>query len=279
MKTKSITKVTAVTLSLFISAGLASTQTRSVETESNTTAVLVFNGDHDAKAIEVLERSIEALGGRENFEKIKSVHQVGTISIPMAGLKGTMETYVQSPDKLSLIIDIAMMGKTLQGLSDGVVWSSDAMSGPRILPNEEAKPIADQADLQLPLKFLEQYKSITFVEETEFDGQPANKLEMVDLDENESTQYYSIESGLPLGSEAQADTQMGKTNVVTYMREYTETFGIKSPSKIIQKLGPTEILITVDSIEYNQVDDSVFVMPDGVKALIEATKAKEEAAP
>ena len=129
------------------------------------------------------------------------------------------------------------------------------------------------------LNFLENFPTIEYVEETEFDGQAAHKIHTIDTDGNESNDYYSVESGHQIGSEGEANTAMGKVNVILVMREYKEVGGQIQPTKFIQKIGPMEIFITTDSAESGPIDDSVFELPAAIQALIKATAAKEKAAP
>jgi len=242
-------------------------------------AVMTIDDNHDAKAIKIIEASLEALGGREALEAIKFMHQTGTISIPAMGVDGTIETNIASPDKLRILIDLPMMGKTTQGFNDGVAWSFDAMNGPRILPDEEASDIINQTNLMYPLEFLKNNPTIEYVEETEFDGQAAHKIHTINTDGKESYNYYAVESGHQIGSEAETESPMGKINIVTMLREYKEIGGQIQPTKMVQKIGPTEVLISIEIADSGKIEDSVFEMPAAVTALIEATAAKEKAAP
>ena len=272
MKTKPFFKAAAIALSIATISGIPATPLSATASAS----ITLDDKDHDAKAIKVLEASIEALGGMEKLKAIESQKITGTISVPMAGISGVIEAYTSTPGKFLLKVDIPGMGVTLQGLNDGVAWSSDPMGGPRILPPEEAKDIIKEADLHKVLNFRENNKTIEYLEETEFEGQAAHKIRMVDNDDTESVAYYSIETGLALGSENEVDSPMGKLTTTTVLKDYKELGGYLQPTTMIQKMGPTEILFTFDSAEYNKVDDSVFAFPPAIEALIKATKAKEE---
>jgi len=238
-----------------------------------TASITIADDNHDAKAIEIINTMIEALGGRESIESIKSMKSTGTISIPMAGLSGTVESFGMTPDKFFLKISLPAMGETLQGLNGKTAWSSDAMNGPRILPPEEAGDLIDQADLHLRLNYEEDYKLIKFEGEVVFESEKAYKINLTDHDDVESTEYYSIESGLQIASEIVANTAMGVTNITVLMQDYKELGGHLQPSKIIQKVGPTQIIIEISEVEYNEVDESVFELPASVKALLEAQQA------
>ncbi len=273
MKTRPFLKAAAIALSIATISGIPA----SPLTTTASASITLGDKDHDAKAIKVIEASIEALGGTEKLESIKSQKITGTISVPMAGISGVVEAYTSMPGKFLFKIDISGMGTTLQGLNEGIAWSSDPMGGPRILPPEEAQDIIKEADLHKALNFRKNNKVIEYLEETEFEGQAAHKIRMVDNNGTESTEYYSVETGLVLGSENEVDSPMGKITTTTLLKDYKKLGGYLQPTTMIQKMGPTEILFTFDSAEYNNVDDSVFAFPPAIEALIKATKAKEEA--
>lgn len=275
MKNKQLIKAAALAVTLTTIAGIPATPF----TSTASAAITLNAGDFDTKAVEVLEASIEALGGREKLSEVKFVKQTGTISIPAAGLEGTIELNIASPDKLMLVVDFPMMGKTLQGLNDGIMWSSDMMNGPRITPDEEAKDIIKQADLQATLDYKKYNKTIEYVEETEFDGQAAHKIRLVDHDDSESFEFYAVDTGLQIGSETEAVTPMGKIKAITIIQDYKEIAGFLQPTKVIQKAGATDIHFAFISADYSEIDDSVFELPAAIKALIKATADKEKAAP
>lgn len=275
MKTKPFLKAAAIALSIATISGISATPF----TSTAVAGITIGDKDHDAKAIKIIEASITALGGRDKLSEIRYVKQVGSINIPMAGIEGTIETFISSPGKALITMDFPMMGKTNQGLVDGVAWSSDAMNGPRLIPNEEAIDLIKQSNLQYTLNYIENNTTIKYVGETSFAGQKAHEIHLIDNDGNESTDYYSAESKYQIGSIAKAQTPMGEIEAQTIMGDYKELGGYIQPTMITQKVGTTDILITITDASYEKIEDSIFDLPAAIKALIKATEAKEKAAP
>ena len=269
MKLKRTIQSSIVALSIIALAGVAIQPLNTTASAATT----VGEKDHDAHALEIIENMIEAMGGRESIESIKSIKQTGTLSIPMAGLSGAVESYTMTPDKFLLKLTIPAMGETLQGLNGSTAWSSDAMNGPRVLPDDQSKEMVDSANLHKQLEYTKNYKSIKFDGETEFNEQRAYKINLVDNDGKKSTEYFSVESGLQIGGVAVTSSPMGETEVTMQLEDYKELGGHLQPTTIIQVVGPTKVIITISDAEYNKVDESVFELPDSVKALL---KAQEE---
>jgi hypothetical protein len=267
MKRNNTIKAGVLALSLLTIAGAAPSLLASEPTEAKMTEKA-----QDAKAIEIIERSIEKSGGRDLIASAKYVHQKGNISIPMAGITGTLESHLKVPDHFLLVINIPMIGEQRQGLNGEIAWSTDAMNGPRLLPEEESEALRQEADVTSRLRFKEEYPVIEYKGDVDFDGQKASKLRLVDEDDAERFEYYSVESGLLIGTEAKVPSAMGEVQTTSFMREYKEMGGVLQPTKIVQKVGPQEFEVTITETSYDKFEDSVFEMPAAVKSLVEASK-------
>ncbi len=268
MKRMNTLKAAAIGMSILTLGGIAGATTATgvafLEPESD--------AKHDEKAIEVIEKSIESIGGRDLLESAKYIHTKGGLNIPAAGITGSIETWIHAPDKLYVLVNIPMIGEQKQGINGDVAWSSDPMGGPRLLPEDEAKALRDETNPASRLDYKDDNKVIEYVGEVDFDGQKAHKIRMVDNDDNQSHEYYSVEKGYMIGMEAKVPTQMGEIQMTSYMREYKEMGGVLQPTKMVQKAGPQEFVITVSEVSYDKIDADVFELPDAIKALVEAQK-------
>lgn len=269
----------SIALTIATLTGIAGTPFDSIALGETTINSQIADDNHDAKAIEVIEQSIEALGGREKIEEVKSLKQTGTLSVPAMQMSGVIEIYSTSPDFLLVKLDLPGMGVTLTGLNKGVTWSSDAMNGPRLMTELESKDLIEQADAQAMLKFAEDNLIIEYQGEVDFDGHKAHKVRFVDHDGDESTSYYDVKAHHQIGLEKTTNSQMGPIKTVTMMREYKEMGGYIQPTKVVQMMGPTEVVFSFTAAEYNKVEESVYALPDAVKALVKATEAKKNAKP
>ena len=272
MKTR---KAATLGLALLSLAGLPAVLNAAQTNTAQTTAVRSVDDTQDAKAIEILDQWIEAIGGSEKIRETKFQMTKATLSMPAAGISGTIETYLQAPDKMLVISKIPMIGETRQGMNGNVVWSSDPMSGPRLLPEAEAKTFINEANPAYRLEFRKENPVIEYQGEVEFDGKQAHKIRLVNKDGLESTQYFDPESHLLRGTVAITPTPMGQVEVTTFMREYIETNGMMEPSKVVQRMGPQEFSVTIDSISYDEIDTSMFDLPEAIKALVEASKEED----
>ena len=254
--------------SLVATATLANAQVAEPETKEVKAEI-----HHDAEAIKIIEASIKASGGKELLESVVSGHTTGTMSIPMAGLSGTMDVYAAQGGNLYMKIVIPGFGEQLSGLHDGVGWSIDPMNGPTLTAEDMLTDLIDQSDPQVALNYETRYTTIKYAGETEFNGTPVHQIDYISAaNGNESTEYYSIETGLLAGSEATTNSEMGPINAISTIGEYGVFGGLTLATKITQKVGPMNIIIAIDTYEINSVDMSIFDHPPVIKSLIEASK-------
>src|SRR5271166_2546776 len=63
------------------------------------------------KAESILDRSVEATGGRAAYDKIHNAVEAGTFELPAQGVTGTATIYTAEPDKNYQTIEIEGVGK------------------------------------------------------------------------------------------------------------------------------------------------------------------------
>lgn len=84
------------------------------------------------KAEKILEKMIDALGGRKVLESIKDTTYTGTYELPQMGMSDSFTMYIKEPSKMRL--DIEAMGMMITRAFDGeTAW----MTNPQTGANEE----------------------------------------------------------------------------------------------------------------------------------------------
>jgi len=218
---------------------------------------------------EVVDRYVEAIGGRAAVEGHSSLHSTGVVEVLGQGLVGEMEVYMAAPDKMLQMLSFADAGfETRLGYDGEVAWSIDTMMGERLLQGGELDQLVSESDFYSDLHNPENFESMETVELVEFDGRPAHKVRLVHTSGQERFEYFDVETGLMSGVEGEQDTVMGKINVVTYLRDYQDFNGILRPATMLQEMGSGQALqLTIQTVEYDGVDPSVFELPASIQAL------------
>ena len=216
----------------------------------------------------VIDRHIKEIGGREAILNHSSTHATGTLSIPSAGLGGTIEIFAAKPNKSVLKITIAGVGEVQEGFNGTTGWTLSPMSGPMVLEGKQLDEKRFDADFYAELHDDSRYQSMTTVEQTAFDGRPCYKLRLVRKGGGEDIEYYDVQTGLKAGSTTTRETPMGTVTGTTVETGYRKFGNILQPSSVRQTVMGLQQVITVTTVEYDTVPDSAFELPAPIKALI-----------
>ncbi len=221
-------------------------------------------------AEEVINRFIEATGGRAAYEKLTNRMSRGTMEVASMGMKGSMNVLQAAPNRMLVEIEIAGVGKTASGFNGEVAWENSQMMGPRILGADEVAMMRRTATFNPELNWKELYESVTVVGMEDVEGKPAYKLDFKTKEGETITQFYDKESGLLARSTMSAKTQMGDVAVVTKIAEWKEFDGIKMPVRSEQSMMGMTQVITVESVEHNMdLQGDPFALPEEVSKLVE----------
>jgi hypothetical protein len=218
---------------------------------------------------EVIDRFVKAIGGREAVLSHKSMHVVGKYEVPASGLAGDMEIFTATnPNRAVQRVTIPGVGEVVQGFDGERGWSINPMTGPMLQQGKELEQAKLDADFYNELRESKNYKSITTVEKTTFEGKPCYKVSLVRNDGTEDFDYYEVETGLRVGSVQTRETPMGTITSTNVEGGYRKFGNLLQPTSLVAKVMGVEQKITVSSIEYDTVPPTAFDLPAPIKALI-----------
>ena len=229
-------------------------------------AVSAFQTKPSAR--EVVDRFVKAIGGRDAHKKISSIRATGSFELPAQGIRADFEMMQARPAKTRVKTTIPGIGQIEVGYDGKYGWQIDPMAGPSLLTGRKLTELADDSWFDGALYEPDFVKSMTIVEQTTFDGRPAHKLHLVLKSGSEEFQFFDVETGLRIGTEAQRETQLGVVPTTSMWRDY-KTFGpLLQPTMIVQRPLGIEQVMRLTSFEYDKVPASAFDMPAQIKALI-----------
>ena len=218
----------------------------------------------------IIARYVEALGGEDAIRKHESRTVKGKMELAAMGMSGDVTIYAAAPDKMVMEVEMAGFGTMNNGYNGEVGWSDNPMAGAQLLEGKALKPQKQQADFYAPLHYEDTYPTMETVELTEFEGQSAFKVKLVDADGDESTEYFAEDSGLLIGVTAMQANQMGESEVTTVFSDYKDFSGTMQPATTVIKMTAMgmEIKNTVTEVTVNDVAPEKLEPPDSIKALM-----------
>lgn len=226
---------------------------------------------------EVIKKYVEASGGEAAYKKRKSMVTKAKMEMPGMGQSIELTIYQKAPNMMATVVNLPGMGEQTTVYNGEKAWSDSAMTGPRLMTEEEMASLKRQAAMDAQYAPQNYYESIQTLSQTEFAGESAYELELVPKDGGETiTQYYSVDSGLLIGQSYTQSTQQGDIEVKVIMSDYREVGGLKIPFKSkleYPAMGMSQEL-TISSVEMDkEIDAKMFEVPEEIKQLEEQEKS------
>jgi hypothetical protein len=191
----------------------------------------------------ILEKYLEASGGRSALDKVTSRVSTGTVEMTSLGITGTVEIDEQSPNKSSVIINgrgLGVMQRTFDG-SRG--WLQDPLQGIIRFSGVVLEMERDGAVFNKAASLKELYPAPVLIGKEKLAGKDAYVVLL-----GFEKWYFDVENGLLLR----------KGN--TYYDDYREVDGIKLPFKLRDEvLAGAGIIYRLTEIKHNvKIDEAKF---------------------
>ena len=221
------------------------------------------------KAETLLDKYIEATGGKAAYLKNRNQMMTGTMDFSGMGMKGTMTAYRAAPDKSYAEINLGGVGKIQEGSNGTVAWSLSAMQGPHVKEGEEKISALQLARYDAEVNWRDIYKSVQTTGVETVDGKECYKVALTPKDGSPSTRFYDKESGLMIKMVMTVKSPMGEVTVEALPADYRKEGDVLVPHKITQKTMGQEFTMTIDSVKYNvDIPKDRFDLPAEIQALV-----------
>ena len=202
----------------------------------------------------VLERYVEATGGRTAYDKIRNRVVHATLEIARQGIRLEMTVYAAKPNLFHMTMNSDLTGKIEQGIDGQVAWSKSVTQGPQLLEGEQKEALLREARLAGP---------------EQVDGKPCTKVVLTAKSGKPVTLFLDEATSLLVRTDMVTVTEAGEVPMRIRLQDYREVDGLKLPHRsIIEALGQERVL-QVNRIEHNvDLPADRFALPDDVKALL-----------
>jgi zinc protease len=209
------------------------------------------NTGYDAEKL--LEKYIEALGGKENLDSIHTVIDSAKVEMNSQGnlMEGDLIYYQKAPDKKYSIFDMNVF-KQYMWVDGKDVWIR--LSNIQKMESKEAEKLKYDAVLFKDAKLLEYNYQCKVL------GKQGNMILMKAVSPAgfESVYYFNDDTFLIEKIERNEETTEGVIPITEYFKGYVEVNRVLFP-KVIETVSPLYKIKTVNSYTINQpLDDTLF---------------------
>jgi outer membrane lipoprotein-sorting protein len=224
----------------------------------------------------ILDKYVEATGGKAAYSKLHSQVVTGTTEFKAMGMKGKMTVYTAEPDKHYSEMELAGIGKIQEGSNGDVVWSYSAMQGPHIKEGDERAESLLQGKFNAEVNWRDIFKSAETTGTDTIDGKTCYKVVLTPKQGPVMTRWFDKDSGFMVKSSMTSKTPMGEVQSETMYSDYRKEGDLTVAHKMNTKVATMELSMTVDSVQTNpEIPKDKFDPPDQVKALMKKPDAKQ----
>jgi len=213
---------------------------------------------------EIMKQYYEARGG---YEKIKSVQTMKATGKQMVqGLEIPFIIQQKRPNLLHVEATVQAQS-IIQGYDGETAWMVNPLTGstdPQALPEEQAKNIIEQADIDGYLvDYKEKGHTVELLGKEDMEGTEVYKLKITLKDGDIRYNYLDTEYFLELKVIAKIKRQDTEIEAETFYSDYKEIDGMMIAHSFETKRGGATISqIAIDSIAVNvEMNDAIFKMP------------------
>jgi hypothetical protein len=241
---------------------------------------VLFAADSLPSADTVLNKYLEATGGRAALEKRHNQVAHGYFEIASAGLKGALTVYEAEPNKNRLMVEIPGIGKIEQGSDGQVAWENNPLQGPRVKEGVELTESLRDSTFNLPLVVQKLYSKIETTGSETVEGHDCYKVVLTPATGNPTTEFYDKKSGLLIKTNGTRSTSMGDITVEVLYDDYRNDGDVLAPHKTTQRAAGQEYQIIIEKVDFNvELPKGIFDVPPEIQELMKKPQVAAKTAP
>jgi hypothetical protein len=227
-------------------------------------------------AAKILDKYVEATGGRPAYDKLKSRVTTATLDMVSQGISLEITIQMAKPDKSYMLMENEMIGKVERGTDGEVAWENSMMTGPRVLEGEERDLSLQTSTFDLMTYWKDHFSKVETVGVESVGERPCYNVDLTSNFGIQQSICFDRESGLIAKVTMELKTPMGTVSTESFPADYREVDGILIPYENVVKIMGQERKMTIGSVKHNiELPADVFGLPAEIQALVDKPAAKE----
>jgi outer membrane lipoprotein-sorting protein len=213
-------------------------------------------------ADQILDRYIQAIGGKVKLEKLTSRVIKGSIEwSQLSDRTGVVEHYFKAPAKYMAITTATGLGTTKEGFNGSGGWSVNADGSQRSWEGHEVNAAKLYRDFYREVRLRANYPTITLAGKEKIGSKETYVLELTPSAGKPERMYFDVSTGLLLIHEYEVQGPKFTQPFEYYYEDYREVEGVKVPFTI-RRMKPSAYIIKLSEVKHNlEVADDKFNQP------------------
>jgi hypothetical protein len=206
---------------------------------------------------EILDKSVQALGGEAAIRKLSSTYISGTFEDH--GKTGTFEIYSKAPNK-KLVVRRAQGSETREGFDGLVAWNLSPQTPVRQITGQELSVASRDADFYQSFRLPQLYPKMTLVSGNRVGERPVYTIQADPGDGTFRRMYFDVDSGLLLQNDLEYETPHGHVTSSWRFEDYRAADGVQVP--FVRRNAADNYTIRVSEVHHDvPIDEGGFAKP------------------
>ena len=222
-------------------------------------------------ADEIVDKTVNALGGRDALGKLTSRSSTGTMTIATPGgeISGTVEVLTARPNKSRTLInlDLTAVGAgsmVLDQRFDGTSgYALDSMRGNREITGGQLELMKENVFPTPLLGYKERGSKVELAGKEKVDDRDAYVLNVTPASGPASRTFIDAQSYLPIKSIVKVNLpEVGDVEQTIEVSDYRDVDGVKVPFKVKGSSAVQTFTIVISDVKHNvKIDEALFAKP------------------
>lgn len=218
-------------------------------------------------AEQLVEKNLEAKGGREKLESVEAARLQGTMNVQGIEAPFTLEWKAPGKTRMELTIQGMTMIQAYDGETGWMIMPFTGKTTPEKMSAEDSETFKDQAEFHGPLlDYEEKGYTVAYAGEEEVEGTPTHKLVVTKPSGEEVTLFLDQEYFLEIKQASKRTVRDQEVEVAMAIGDYKEVEGLLMAHSIdaVGAAGPgAGFNMTIESVDLNpEISEERFVMPE-----------------
>jgi len=213
-------------------------------------------------AEQIIEKSIEATGGRAAMEKLTSTWAKGAMEFSAQEAHGSVELFAKAPNRQLVVMTLEGFGDIKQGFDGQVAWAQDPTGHITEITGAPLDDMKRSMVFNASLRWKEIYPKVVLIGQDPVGDRKAWLLELTPSTGRAVKRWYDAETFLLLRESGTRETPQGAMDIRADFSDYRDVAGIKAPFKIRQSMAMGDIVMSISEIRNNvEIEDAKFAKP------------------
>jgi len=211
----------------------------------------------------IIEKSIEASGGRAAMEKVTSTMFTGVMGTSPDEMHSLVTYYAKAPNKRLVVMNLEGLGEIRQGFDGAVGWHEMPGQDAAEFTGAQLAEVRREAIFNAPLKWRELYAKAELKGKEKVGDREAFVIVLTQAGDKPVTQYYDTETFLLLRQAGNYSTPQGPMDIQAELSDYRDIGGgLKAPFQRRQVMPVGQVVMKITALKNNvEIDDAIFTKP------------------